>query len=265
MTSGVNRYSTITAVLFAAVAAFAFSFAIDLLIGGLVGVYSSNVYAATVTWSVGAAVLTWAAVKIRGRRGWLAVPFFIIAVAACIGAVVGAHPHNWGVAAAMIVLTIAVRRYDAGPFNSIVESRPQVFGWDPAQHSSEDSFRWCWLRAVEWGRWPVFVSQPIAPVLLIWWRWQAVVAIAFIANLIWARFFRYRGVSTAMASGGVLFVAGRWVTWPSATAFMFYHHMLPEAWVAVAWPLLIFPIGAYPRPEIGRIQSMFIHNLGCTK
>lgn len=249
----------------AAVAAYAFSFAADLLIGGLAGVYASNVYSAAVTWSVAAAALTWAALKLRHRRGWLAVPFFLVTAVATVGAVVGTHPHNWAVATVMCILSLLIWKDEGGPFNSIVVRRHARFGWDPSQHSDGENFCWCWLRSVEWGRWPIFLSQPIAPVLLIWWPWQGVIVSAFIANLIWARFIRYRGVSTAMASGGVLFVAARWITWPASSAYLFYHHMLPEAWVAVGWPLLIFPIGAFPRPEVGRIQSMFIERLGFLK
>jgi hypothetical protein len=210
-------------------------------------------------------VLTWAALKIRGRRGWLAVPFFLIAVVASIGAIVGAHPHSWGVATAMLILFIIVRKFDGGPFNSIVDRHHERFAWDPALHSNEDNLRWCWLRAVEWGRWPLFLSQPIAPVLLIWWSWRLVIVGVVIANLIWALFIRYRRVNMSMASSGVYLVAAKWVTWPASTAYLFYHHIFPEAWIAVTWPLLMFPIGALTPTAIGQIQSMFMENLGYRK
>src|SRR6266404_1826922 len=62
----------------------------------------------------------------------------------------------------------------------------EVLGWDPRIHSGEDNLRWSWLRAVEWGRWPIFLSQPLAPVLLIWWPWHIVVVTVFVANCLWA-------------------------------------------------------------------------------
>ena len=35
--------------------------------------------------------------------------------------------------------------------------------WNPADHSDQDNLTWSFLRAVEWGRWPIFLSQPVAP------------------------------------------------------------------------------------------------------
>jgi len=79
-------------------------------------------------------------------------------------------------------------------------------GWNPGEHSDDDNLRWSWLRAAEWGRWPVFLCQPIAPVLLIWLPWQQVASLVIGANLFWAAFIRYRFVSSQMASIGVTFV-----------------------------------------------------------
>ena len=62
-------------------------------------------------------------------------------------------------------------------------------GWNPGQHSDDDNLRWSWLRAVEWGRWPVFLSQPIGPVLLIWLPWQQVALLVIGATLIGLRFY----------------------------------------------------------------------------
>ena len=39
--------------------------------------------------------------------------------------------------------------------------------WKTAEHTEEENKRWCWLRACEWGQWPLFVSQPIIPPLLL--------------------------------------------------------------------------------------------------
>ena len=120
-------------------------------------------------------------------------------------------------------------------------------GWNPGQHSDDDNLRWSWLRAVEWGRWPVFLSQPIAPVLLIWLPWQQVALLVIGANLLWATFIRYRFVSTQLAFIGVTFVLLRWLFWPGATIYLFYVARDPERWVALAWPVVIFIIGSVPR------------------
>lgn len=57
--------------------------------------------------------------------------------------------------------------------------------WNPNEHSDDLNLRWCWLRATEWIRWPYFISQPVVPVMLVFWPWQAVIAIVLICNLIW--------------------------------------------------------------------------------
>jgi hypothetical protein len=133
--------------------------------------------------------------------------------------------------------------------------------WNPAEHSDDDNLQWCWLRAVEWGRWPIFLSQPLAPALLIWFPWQAVVVGVIIANLLWAFFIRYRFVSAGAADAGVLFVLLKWLSWPVATFYLFHVGRKPECWVALAWPVLIFVIGAFPTTQVGRIQVWFMQAL----
>src|SRR5713226_4638561 len=93
--------------------------------------------------------------------------------------------------------------------------------WDPRIHSGEDNLRWSWLRSVEWGRWPLFLSQPIAPILLIWWPWHVVVVAAFVANFVWAGFVRNLFVSRWLATLGMYVVAARWITWPSSVIYLF--------------------------------------------
>lgn len=134
--------------------------------------------------------------------------------------------------------------------------------WKPHLHSDQDNLQWCWLRAVEWGRWPIFLSQSIAPVLLIWLSWQYVVGIFFLANILWALFIRYNFVSIPLASFGVILVLAKWVVWLIATVILFIQHTSPECWVSLAWPVLIFPLGMFTPTEIGRIQVQFMRALG---
>jgi hypothetical protein len=134
--------------------------------------------------------------------------------------------------------------------------------WRTAEHSDEDNLRWCWLRAVEWGRWPIFISQPLAPLLLLWLPWTIVVAGTVVLNILWATFIRYRFVSARAAFVGAVLVLLKWVTWPGATAYLFVQGRRPECWFAASWPLLIFVLGAFPSTAIGRIQVSFMRALG---
>ena len=134
--------------------------------------------------------------------------------------------------------------------------------WNPTEHSNDENLQWCFLRAVEWGRWPIFLSQPIAPVLLIWFSWREVILAVFAANLLWAMFIRYRFVSVGAADAATFVVLLKWLLWPTATAYLFDTGRKPECWVALAWPVLIFVIGAFPSTRIGRIQTKFMFALG---
>lgn len=134
--------------------------------------------------------------------------------------------------------------------------------WQPTEHSNDDNLRWCWLRAVEWGRWPIFLSQPVAPILLLWFPWTYVISGTVVLNILWALFVRYRFISVFVADAGAMFVLLKWISWPVAVALLFLWHHQPEAWIAAFWPLLIFVLGAFPTTRIGRIQTMFMRALG---
>lgn len=134
--------------------------------------------------------------------------------------------------------------------------------WKPKEHTDQDNLQWALVRAIEWGRWPLFLSQVVAPVLLIWISWEVIAATAFLLNIAWALVARYRFVSIAAADFGALFVLAKWLTWPVSTAYMFYVGRTPECWVALAWPVLIFPLGMYTPTRVGRIQVQFMRALG---
>jgi hypothetical protein len=142
------------------------------------------------------------------------------------------------------------------------DSSNRSMTWNPRAHSDEDNLRWCWLRAVEWGRWPIFLSQPVAPVLLLWLPWTAVVAGTVILNILWAIFVRYQLVNVRAAFLGAAIVPLKWLAWPAATVYLFVQGRRPECWVAAFWPLLIFVLGALPTTAIGRIQVSFMRALG---
>jgi hypothetical protein len=38
-------------------------------------------------------------------------------------------------------------------------------------YSDKENLQWSLLRAVEWGIWPAFLSQPIVSVLLMFFEW----------------------------------------------------------------------------------------------
>jgi len=134
--------------------------------------------------------------------------------------------------------------------------------WIPAEHSDQENLTWAWLRAVEWGRWPIFLSQPIAPLLLLFFSWPAVVIGTILLNLLWAGFVRYRVVNVKAAYYGVIMVRLKWLICPIVAIYLYSGGQLVGAALALLWPLLIFVIGAVPTTQIGKIQNMFMSQLG---
>ena len=137
--------------------------------------------------------------------------------------------------------------------------------WIPAEHSDQENLTWCRLRAVEWGRWPIFLSQAIAPLFLLFLPWYAVVLSTIALNLLWAISIRYRFISLAAAYYGVLVAKLKWVTCPGVAAYLYINGDKLGAAFALFWPLVIFIIGASPATRTGKIQGMFMAKLGYEK
>jgi hypothetical protein len=134
--------------------------------------------------------------------------------------------------------------------------------WNPAKHSDEENLKWSWLRAVEWGRWPIFVSQIYAPILLLFLPWLAVVIAVVLSNILWAIFIRYHHVSVGAASTAAVLTRLKWVVCPIAAIFLLVSGNIANAFFALFWPLVIFIIGVVPTVQVGKIQKMFMAQLG---
>lgn len=134
--------------------------------------------------------------------------------------------------------------------------------WDPTQHSDQDNLTWSYFRAVEWGRWPVFMSQVYAPPMLLFLNWKILIATVVIVNILWAVFIRYRHVDVGAASAGALLVRLKWMVCPGMGIYFYFKGQVANALIAVLWPLLIFIIGFIPTVQVGKIQKRFMAKLG---
>lgn len=137
--------------------------------------------------------------------------------------------------------------------------------WNPEQHNDQENLQWCWLRAVEWGRWPIFISQIFAPPMLLIFDWLTVIIIFVVLNILWSLFVRYKFVSINLAFMGVLVTKLKWLICPLFGYYFFSRNNILLTAIALFWPLLIFIIGALPTTQIGVIQNMFMNKLGYTK
>jgi len=136
--------------------------------------------------------------------------------------------------------------------------------WDPRQHTDEDNLRWSWLRAVEWGRWPLFVSQPIAPILFLFFPWYWVAIGAFLVNLLWAA-IRYAFVDAGLASIGALLVLLKWPVCIGMGIVFACKGDYPSAAISALWPIVVIPLGLFTPTMIGPLQEKFMRILGYEK
>ena len=118
-----------------------------------------------------------------------------------------------------------------------------------SQYSELELQRWLHLRAIEWCAWPVFLSQPILPLLLIWFPAVSVLVAVVAAEFLW-RFVRYSFISPRLASAGATFVV--FLKWPCAIGAAIYlavQHRYPVALVPEPW---------VQQPEAARILPTII-------
>ena len=97
----------IIAFIIAGLSAYSFSFAADLLFGGLLGVYPSTVFLPVVTWSVIATITVVIAWRLAPTGRFLVIPFVALALLALIGGIVG-HRHSLFVSLVMVGQAIGV-------------------------------------------------------------------------------------------------------------------------------------------------------------
>ena len=101
---------TIVAVVLAAFSAYATSFVLDMLFGGMAGTYSPMPFLPICTWAMFASVAFVLMLGLSARPLAVWGPFAAFALLSVFGALVGAHAHNWLVAGGMAVVAVVVRR-----------------------------------------------------------------------------------------------------------------------------------------------------------
>ena len=108
--------------------------------------------------------------------------------------------------------------------------------------------------------WPSFLSQPIVPIVLIFWNWFYVLAGVFVLNVMWAT-IRYRYVNVPLATHAVHFVT--LCKWPAALGsglYLIFHHSYISGLVALGWPLLAGYVGV--PGKIGVVEIQFAKAIG---
>jgi hypothetical protein len=129
-----------------------------------------------------------------------------------------------------------------------------------ANWTNDEIKRWLWLRSAEWAALPVFVSQPLVPILFIFFPWYLVLGVVAILGVLWC-FIRYLFVNVAFATIACCIVV--WLKWPAAVGssiYLFFHHHPLPAVIALLWPLLAAFVGI--PGKVGVIELAFAKKIG---
>ena len=130
--------------------------------------------------------------------------------------------------------------------------------YDPDDYSFEDNRRFCMLRAMEWARLPLFISQPIAPLLLLFYDWWRIIAVIMLLSYLWI-IIRDKFISIPIAVFSMYFVK---LKWPSSLIMFIYFLIKGNIFLglfSLFWPfislLLIFLTGP---AKLGHIERLFV-------
>jgi hypothetical protein len=126
-------------------------------------------------------------------------------------------------------------------------------------YTDEENLKWAWLRAVEWAAWPAFISQPVLPLLYLYFPVWQVVVVVFCASVVWTA-VRYRFVSRGLANAGCLYVRVKWITIPVCAIIAIYERRFLVAAAIVFIPLYAGLLGM--PGKTGLLQRQFMRGLG---
>ncbi|MGD0338514.1 MAG: hypothetical protein ABSB78_06970 [Bacteroidota bacterium] len=103
--------------------------------------------------------------------------------------------------------------------------------------TDEEVRRWIWLRSIEWANWPIFISQPLIPIAIIFFKWWLVLVMIYTINIFWSG-VRYKYFDPLSATLAAFFVKLRWPAAIGCGVYLFIHSNYELAMVACLWPLL---------------------------
>jgi hypothetical protein len=129
--------------------------------------------------------------------------------------------------------------------------------------STAEKNRWLQLRAIEWSGMPSFITQPIVPIMFIFYPPYLVVLTVIGIGLLWC-LVRYSFISVNIANALIypVFI----LKWPAAIGsciYLFINNHPIVAILALSWPFLSGI--TCPPGKIGVIELAFAEKLGYVK
>jgi hypothetical protein len=133
--------------------------------------------------------------------------------------------------------------------------------WKPNEHSDDDNLRWALLRAIEWQQWPLFLAQPIIPVLLYVYPWPWVIGVIAALTLVWRVTVAARYTPSSAIDTATYFVLLRFVSSPVMAYLIWEKGHSWIAGIALFWPwagnfivncVLMIPEAVLQAAQIGK-------------
>ena len=141
-----------------------------------------------------------------------------------------------------------------------------MVNWNPSENSADENSRYVHLRAIEWATWPMFISQPIAPVALLFFPWWKVIVFTLIIGILWTLLIRDLLIIPVLAYMGPVIVRLKWLVCPVTAGILAFKGSWGSAVFAFLWPLLVsvMPAVIFPfnPPRLGDIELRFVRSLG---
>lgn len=152
--------------------------------------------------------------------------------------------------------------------------------WNPAEHTNQENLQWSWLRALEWQNWPIFISQPIVPIMFYFYKWYLVIGIIVLVSFMWQALIVPFFVSPTALFYGVIFDKLKYLTTLIMAFLVFYKYGIMLTILTLVWPficalicgwILILPLAILSLTKLGKesqtgkIQEKIINEFGYVK
>jgi|ERR1035438_140255 hypothetical protein len=132
--------------------------------------------------------------------------------------------------------------------------KPNFYGY-----TESEIRQYLMARAIEWNDWPGFLSQPIVPILLIFYKWWFILSVVLFVAFLWS-FIKYKYINVELAEFGIFFTRLKWITIPVSVIYLISEGSYGLAILAFIWPFIASGLGAGGR--IGDIEHIFAKKLG---
>ncbi len=178
-------------------------------------------------------------------------------------------PNRLGHDAINLIITASFNREQAESFLKVGTPKtgksPIQVGitWNPLKNTDEENMKWALLRAIEWGNWPLFLSQSIAPAFFIFFPWWKVALVFAWLNWLWS-FLRYKYINIPLSDLGCWAAKLKWITIPGTVILLLMKHEYFKSFFCLIWPVLVVPLGFFSSGgfQIGILQKKIMNKFG---